>query len=101
MNESNPYAPPGARVADALEAGADLAIINRFGKRERDGQGVAYLIERALETQTPVVIAVSRTRRRVGRLSPRRARAQAQPCIALLVADRRREHRRNSRAQRR
>jgi nucleoside-triphosphatase THEP1 len=49
----------GARVAGALEGGADLLIINRFGKRERDGQGVAYLIERALETQTPVVIAVS------------------------------------------
>jgi nucleoside-triphosphatase THEP1 len=49
----------GARVAGALEAGADLLIINRFGKRERDGQGLAYLIERALEARTPVVIAVS------------------------------------------
>ena len=52
----------GARVADALEAGADLLIINRFGKRERDGQGLAYLIERALEAHTPVVIAVSSER---------------------------------------
>jgi nucleoside-triphosphatase THEP1 len=49
----------GARVAGALEAGADLLIVNRFGKRERDGRGVAYLIERALEAHTPVVIAVS------------------------------------------
>jgi nucleoside-triphosphatase THEP1 len=49
----------GARVAGALEAGADLLIINRFGKRERDGRGVAYLIERALEAHTPAVIAVS------------------------------------------
>ena len=49
----------GARIAGALEAGADLVIINRFGKRERDGQGLAYLIERALEADTPVVIAVS------------------------------------------
>jgi Protein of unknown function (DUF2478) len=49
----------GARVADALEAGADLLIINRFGKRERNGQGLAYLIERAHEADTPVVIAVS------------------------------------------
>jgi nucleoside-triphosphatase THEP1 len=47
------------RIATALEAGADLVIINRFGKRERDGQGLAYLIERALESDTPVVIAVS------------------------------------------
>ena len=52
----------GARVADALEAGADLLIINRFGKRERDGQGLAYLIERALEAGTPVVIAVASQR---------------------------------------
>jgi hypothetical protein len=48
----------GARIADALEAGADLMIINRFGKRERDGKGLAYLIERALGADIPVVIAV-------------------------------------------
>jgi nucleoside-triphosphatase THEP1 len=52
----------GARVAAALEAGADLVIINRFGKRERDGQGLAYLIERALEADTPVLIAVASQR---------------------------------------
>jgi nucleoside-triphosphatase THEP1 len=50
----------GARVAGALEAGADLLIVNRFGKRERDGKGLGYLIERALEADIPVVIAVSR-----------------------------------------
>jgi hypothetical protein len=49
----------GARVADALEAGADVLIVNRFGKRERRGDGLRYLIERGLETRTPVVIAVS------------------------------------------
>jgi nucleoside-triphosphatase THEP1 len=48
----------GARIADALEAGADLMIINRFGKRERDGKGLAHLIERALRADIPVVIAV-------------------------------------------
>jgi len=52
----------GARVADSLEAGADLMIINRFGKRERDGKGLAYLIERAREADIPVVIAVSSDR---------------------------------------
>ena len=52
----------GARIASALEAGADLLIINRFGKRERDGQGLAYLIERAIEVRIPVVIAVSSQR---------------------------------------
>ena len=49
----------GTRIAEALEAGADLLIVNRFGKRERDGKGLAYLIERALATDIPVVIAVS------------------------------------------
>jgi nucleoside-triphosphatase THEP1 len=52
----------GARVADALDSGADLLIINRFGKRERDGKGLGYLIERALDAGKPVVIAVSRDR---------------------------------------
>jgi hypothetical protein len=49
----------GARVAEALGAGADLLIINRFGKRERDGKGLAFLIERALNADIPVIIAVS------------------------------------------
>ena len=49
----------GARVAEALEGGADLLIVNRFGKRERDGKGLAYLVQRALDADIPVVIAVS------------------------------------------
>ena len=49
----------GERVAAALEAGADLVIINRFGKRERGGKGLAFLIERALNAGIPVVIAVA------------------------------------------
>jgi hypothetical protein len=49
----------GERVAAALEAGADLVIINRFGKRERDGKGLAFLIERALDAGIPVIIAVA------------------------------------------
>ena len=47
------------RVADALDIGADLLIVNRFGKRERDGKGLTHLIQRALDADTPVVIAVS------------------------------------------
>jgi nucleoside-triphosphatase THEP1 len=50
----------GARIADALAHGADLVIINRFGKRERDGKGLSHLIERALDADIPVVIAVGR-----------------------------------------
>src|SRR5215475_11288195 len=49
----------GERIAGALESGADLVIINRFGKRERDGKGLAYLIKHALDAGIPVVIAVS------------------------------------------
>ena len=50
----------GTRIADALTYGADLVIINRFGKRERDGEGLSYLIERALDADIPVVIAVGK-----------------------------------------
>jgi hypothetical protein len=49
----------GERIADALAAGADLLIVNRFGKRERDGKGLGYLVERSLAADIPVVIAVS------------------------------------------
>ncbi|WP_456623739.1 MULTISPECIES: DUF2478 domain-containing protein [unclassified Bradyrhizobium] len=50
----------GERIADALAHGADLVIINRFGKRERGGKGLFYLIERALDADIPVVIAVGK-----------------------------------------
>src|SRR6201989_3017736 len=52
----------GARVADALDGGADLLIINRFGKQECAGKGLVYLIERALDADIPVLIAVSHRR---------------------------------------
>jgi hypothetical protein len=48
----------GSRVARALEDGADIVIINRFGRQEREGKGLAYLIERALSADIPMVIAV-------------------------------------------
>jgi nucleoside-triphosphatase THEP1 len=48
----------GVRVAEALESGADLLIVNRFGKHERDGKGLSHLVERALGADIPVVIAV-------------------------------------------
>ncbi|MFT4119931.1 DUF2478 domain-containing protein [Bradyrhizobium sp.] len=50
----------GERIADALADGADLVIINRFGKRERDGKGLSHLISRALDADIPVVIAVGK-----------------------------------------
>jgi len=48
----------GSRVASAIDEGADLVIINRFGRQEREGKGLCYLIERALSADIPVVIAV-------------------------------------------
>jgi hypothetical protein len=48
----------GAQVASAIETGADLVIINRFGRQEREGKGLSFLVERALSADIPVVIAV-------------------------------------------
>ena len=47
------------RIAAALDDGADLLIVNRFGKREAGGRGLAHLIDRALDADIPVVIAVA------------------------------------------
>lgn len=48
----------GTRVAGAIEAGADVVIVNRFGRQECEGKGLSYLVERALSADIPVVIAV-------------------------------------------
>ena len=48
----------GQRIASAIDAGADLLVVNRFGRQEREGKGLSYLVERALSADIPVVIAV-------------------------------------------
>jgi hypothetical protein len=48
----------GTEVASAIGQGADLVIINRFGRQEREGRGLAFLIDQALGADIPVVIAV-------------------------------------------
>ncbi len=48
----------GVQVASAIDQGADLVIINRFGRQEREGKGLSFLIEHALSADIPVVIAV-------------------------------------------
>ena len=48
----------GAQVASAIDQGADLVIVNRFGRQECEGKGLSYLVERALSADIPVVIAV-------------------------------------------
>jgi Protein of unknown function (DUF2478) len=47
-----------SQVANGIDEGADVVIINRYGKQEREGRGLSYLIERALDSDVPVVIAV-------------------------------------------
>jgi hypothetical protein len=48
----------GAQVASAIDEGCDLVIVNRFGRQEREGKGLSYLVEHALSADIPVVIAV-------------------------------------------
>ncbi|ABD89843.1 DUF2478 domain-containing protein [Rhodopseudomonas palustris] len=48
----------GAQIEAAIGQGADLLIINRFGKLECEGKGLCYLIDRALSADIPVLIAV-------------------------------------------
>jgi hypothetical protein len=48
----------GARVAVAIDQGADILIVNRFGRQEREGKGLIDLVDRALSADIPVVIAV-------------------------------------------
>lgn len=43
---------------EALEAGADLLIVNKFGKTEGEGGGFRPLIAEALQRDVPVLIAV-------------------------------------------
>lgn len=44
----------------AVERGADLLIVNKFGKREAEGHGFRQVIDAALEQGTAVLVAVSR-----------------------------------------
>ncbi|MFC0239056.1 DUF2478 domain-containing protein [Rhodopseudomonas telluris] len=48
----------GGRVGSAMDEGADLVIINRFGQQESEGRGLLHLIVRAISADIPVVIAV-------------------------------------------
>jgi nucleoside-triphosphatase THEP1 len=48
------------RLAQAIAEGADLVIINRFGKLELAGGGFLAEIRQAVEAEIPVLIAVPR-----------------------------------------
>jgi Protein of unknown function (DUF2478) len=46
------------RLASAMDDGADLVVINRFGRAEAEGRGLIKLIVHALGADIPVLIAV-------------------------------------------
>lgn len=48
----------GVKIAGAIDRGADLVIVNRFGRQECEGKGLTEVIDRALSADIPVVIAV-------------------------------------------
>ncbi len=50
------------RLAAAIDDGADLVIINRFGRSEAEGKGLLDLIPQALAADIPVLIAVPEPR---------------------------------------
>ena len=56
------FADLAMRLAAAIEDGADLVIINRFGCSEAEGKGLIDLIPQALDADIPVLIAVPEQR---------------------------------------
>ena len=46
------------RVNELIETGADLVVINRFGKLEAEGKGLVDEIAHALDADIPVIVAV-------------------------------------------
>jgi len=46
------------QLAGMIVEGSDLVIINRFGRMEAEGGGLAHLITRAIHADIPVLIAV-------------------------------------------
>jgi hypothetical protein len=52
----------GNKVIAGIDAGADIVIVNRFGKQERDGKGLRFVIEHAINADIPVLVAVSQSK---------------------------------------
>lgn len=48
-----------ARVAGALNDGADLMVINKFGKHEAEGRGFRSVIGSALDRDMPVLVGLN------------------------------------------
>lgn len=54
----NGLANASVNLAAELENGADLIVLNRFGKGESEGQGFRAIIQKAIELNIPVLTAV-------------------------------------------
>lgn len=48
-----------ATVARSLESGADVLLVNKFGKHEAEGRGFRPLIAEALSRDVPVLVGVN------------------------------------------
>ncbi|WP_193141258.1 MULTISPECIES: DUF2478 domain-containing protein [unclassified Meridianimarinicoccus] len=48
-----------AATENSFDAGADLLILNKFGKHEADGRGFRTMIARAISEDVPVLLAVN------------------------------------------
>jgi hypothetical protein len=59
--DANALTEAAKRVEAALNGGADVLIINRFGQSESDGWGMRGIIELGIELGIPVIVGVRRT----------------------------------------
>ena len=48
-----------AQVSASLDTGADLLIVNKFGKHEADGRGFREVIAKAIGLDIPVIVGVN------------------------------------------
>ncbi len=69
-----------ADVEASLALGADILVINKFGKHEADGRGFCHVIGHALALGTPVLIAV-------GQINRQAFLAFADGCAKEIAAD--------------
>jgi hypothetical protein len=56
--DSSALAAAYSKIDQELDDGADLLILNRFGRCEAEGAGLRGLIEKAVDKSIPVLIAV-------------------------------------------
>lgn len=56
--DSQALAEAAVRLETTVESGADLLILNRFGRSEAEGTGLRSIIEGAIHAGIPVLIAV-------------------------------------------